>query len=100
MKIVSHIGFHKDIFKPSLLKSTAVFLVFVFAWTNLGIYQAVYAATTSSSQHPGASRAGTTSLSLRGEAEAISYIVERLPRTLRVLAMTVKKRRCRKNRSI
>ncbi len=41
------IGFHKDIFKPSLLKSTAVFLVFVFAWTNLGIYQAVYAATNS-----------------------------------------------------
>ncbi|MHB8338046.1 MAG: hypothetical protein ACYC6P_10115 [Ignavibacteriaceae bacterium] len=39
-------------------------------------------------------------LSLRGEAEAISCIVERLPRTLRVLAMTVKKRRCRKNRSI
>ncbi len=39
MKIISHkIGFHKDIFKPSLLKSTAAFLVFVFAWTNLGIY--------------------------------------------------------------
>ena len=50
MKIV-HIGFHKDIFKPSLLKSIAVFLVFVFAWTNMGLYQAVYAATTSSSQH-------------------------------------------------
>jgi len=39
------IGFRKDIFKPSLLKSIAVFLVFVFAWTNLGFYQAVYAAT-------------------------------------------------------
>ncbi len=50
MKIV-HIGFHKDVFKPSLLKSTAVFLVFVFAWTNMGLYQVVYAATTSSSQH-------------------------------------------------
>ncbi len=47
MKIVSHVGFHKDVFKPSLLKSTAVFLVFVFAWTNLGIYQAVYAAENS-----------------------------------------------------
>ncbi len=45
------IGFHKDVFKPSLLKSTAVFLVFVFVWTNMGLYQAVYAATTSSSQH-------------------------------------------------
>ena len=41
------IGFHKDIFKPSLLNSAAVFLVFVFAWTNLGIYQAVYAAKNS-----------------------------------------------------
>ena len=40
MKII-HIGFHKDVFKPSLLKSTAVFLVFVFAWTNMGLYQAV-----------------------------------------------------------
>jgi len=39
------IGFHKDIFKPSLSKSIAVFLVFVFAWTNLGFYQVVYAAT-------------------------------------------------------
>ena len=46
MKIV-HIGFHKDIFKPSLLKSTAVFLVFVFAWTNMGLYQVVYAAESS-----------------------------------------------------
>ncbi len=45
MKIVSRkVGFHKDVFKPSLLKSIAVFLMFVFAWTNLGIYQAVYAA--------------------------------------------------------
>jgi hypothetical protein len=35
------IGFHKDIFKPSLSKSIAVFLVFVFAWTNLGLYQVV-----------------------------------------------------------
>ena len=47
MKIVSHVGFHKDVFKPSLLKSTAVFLVFVFAWTNMGLYQAVYAAENS-----------------------------------------------------
>ncbi len=42
------IGFHKDVFKPSLLKSTAVFLVFVFAWTNMGLYHAVYASTTNS----------------------------------------------------
>ena len=36
---VSHVGFHKDVFKPSLLKSTAVFLVFVFAWTIIAFYQ-------------------------------------------------------------
>ena len=47
MKLVSRIGFHTDVFKPSLLKSTAVFLVFMFAWTNLGIYQVVYAAENS-----------------------------------------------------
>jgi hypothetical protein len=44
------IGFHKDIFKPSLLKSTAVFLVFVFAWSNMGIYQVVYAFESSGVQ--------------------------------------------------
>ncbi len=51
MKIVSHkIGFHKDVFKPSLIKSIAVFLVFVFAWTNLGIYQVVYATESSNDE--------------------------------------------------
>ena len=50
MKLVSRTGSHKDIFKPSLSKSTAVFLVFVFAWTNLGIYQVVYAEMDYSSQ--------------------------------------------------
>jgi hypothetical protein len=44
------IGFRKDIFKPSLSKSIAVFLVFVFAWTNMGIYQVVYAFESSGVQ--------------------------------------------------
>ena len=61
------IGSHKDIFKPSLLKSTAVFLVFVFAWMNMGLYQAVYAATTSRNQHPAARKNIPTPSPLAGE---------------------------------
>ena len=78
------IGLCKDVFKPSFLKSIAVFIVIAFAWTNLGIYQAVYAAITGTSQklkrmhcnnqHRVAGNEGTPSLSLQGAEsdEAIS----------------------------
>lgn len=81
---IAHIGFHKDVFKPSLLKSIAVFLVFVFAWTNLGIYQVVYAATTSNSQHPAVSSERNNSKELsgfppdKGETRGLEGIIKRI----------------------
>ncbi len=85
MKRFSRIGFHKGVFRPSLLKSIAVFLVFVFAWTNMGIYQAVYAAenykeSKASSSFPLKKRGTKGSYdSLQGEgARGLESIVKRI----------------------
>ncbi|MCL4479383.1 MAG: transglutaminase [Deltaproteobacteria bacterium] len=78
------IGFHKDIFKPSLLKSIAVFLIFVFAWTNLGIYQVVYAATANSGEHQVASSERNNNREFsgfppdKGDARGLETLVTRI----------------------
>ncbi|MCL4479262.1 MAG: transglutaminase [Deltaproteobacteria bacterium] len=78
------IGFHKDVFKPSLLKSTAVFLIFVFAWTNLGIYQVVYAATANSGEHQVASSERNNNREFsgfppdKGDARGLETLVTRI----------------------
>ena len=89
---VSHVGFHKDVFKPSLLKSTAVFLVFVFAWTNMGLYQAVYAATTSSNQHPAAQKQNNSLFGKEGPGEISQSNLESLIKRIRERAEKVENR--------
>jgi chromosome segregation ATPase len=90
MKIVSHkIGFHKDVFKPSLLKSTAVFLVFVFAWTNMGIYQVVYAATTEHTQNTKIPAQPFPESKVSGTQSGIQGSAQSLEKTLKDIEDTV-----------
>ncbi|MCL4479387.1 MAG: transglutaminase-like domain-containing protein [Deltaproteobacteria bacterium] len=85
------IGSNKDIFKPSLLKSTAVFLVFIFAWTNLGIYQVVYAATTNSGEHQVANSESKPSSSSFPRNRESSFPDKELEKALERIRETISK---------